>query len=74
METALHCTGSEVTLVKIERFGSNLVLQEPLDDIAGVWPRQSLVCVMAHQPNHWVSYRKAQGQWYCLDSATPDRI
>ena len=70
----IHCTGSEVTLVKIERFGSNLVLQEPPDNVAGCWPQQSLVSVMCHQPNHWVTYRKVQGQWWCQDSATPDRI
>ena len=64
--------GSVVTLVKIERFGSNLVLVEPLDDVAGCWDKQALVCVMLHQPSHWITYRNVQGQWWCLDSATPD--
>ena len=69
------CAGSEVTLLKVERFGSHQTLLEPLDDVPGCWDGQALFAVMAHQPNHWITYRKANnGQWFCLDSATPGRI
>ena len=57
-------------LVRIERFGSTQSIEEPRDGVDGYWPEKQLVAVMAHEPNHWVSYRK---EWM-LDSTTPNRI
>ena len=68
------CADSEVTLVRMERFGSRLPMDEPRDNVAGCWPQKQLVAVMAHEPNHWVSYRKTNNQWWFLDSATPNMI
>ena len=43
-------------LIRIERFGSTQSIEEPRDDVDGCWPEKQLVAVMAHEPNHWVSY------------------
>ena len=68
------CTESEVTLVRMERYGSRHPIEEPRDDVEGCWPQRQLVAVMAHEPNHWVSYRKTNNEWWLLDSATPNII
>ena len=61
-------------LVRMERYGSRLPLDEPADNVAGCWPRKRLVAVMAHEPNYWVTYRRVDNQWWLLDSGTPSRI
>ena len=61
-------------LIRIERFGSTQAIEEPRDDVDGCWPGKQLVAVMAHEPNHWVSYRKKNNEWWLLDSTTPNRI